>query len=92
MTDKVKKLALAGKGLLQCPTKPIKNMVEEEIVNLSRQEALEFLSEVDIPTSKVNVADAKHILGEQFAESVEFREALVKEANQSNRLSGILFI
>jgi hypothetical protein len=54
---------------------------EDEIEVLSRTQALNLLRELEFPTGKVNVGEAKDILRKLFTESVEFRTDLVKAAH-----------
>ena len=73
-------LAQSGKGLPQTPMAPSKEMTEETIENMTRPQVLKLLAELEFPTSKLNVAEAKDILKKLFTESLELRKALVEAA------------
>ena len=75
------KLSRSGLGLVQTPIEPARRMTEDEIEVLSRTQALNLLRELEFPTGKVNVGEAKDILRKLFTESVEFRTDLVKAAH-----------
>jgi len=72
------KLSRTGLSLVQTPIEPARRMTEDEIEVLSRTQALNLLRELEFPTGKVNVGEAKDILRKLFTESVEFRTDLVK--------------
>ena len=55
-------------------------VIKETIENITTPQALKLLTELEFPTSKLNVAEAKDVLKKLFTESLELRKAIVEAA------------